>query len=176
MKNKKEPQGFTLVELMIVVVILGVLAAIAFPSFTQYLKQSRTSEAKQNLGNIYKGSLVYYYQSHYNVADSKYYLNVFPEPSVQLNPNPIPKATKVFAVWNVEPWMSLQFELNGPVYYSYFYLSTGSAITGAGANFTAQAFGDLDADNSLSTFERSGVVSANGEIVGSALIETDPLE
>src|SRR5712671_2228865 len=44
--------GFSLMELMIVVVITGVLAAIAIPTFTGYVQKSRTSEAVQFLGLI----------------------------------------------------------------------------------------------------------------------------
>lgn len=44
--------GFTLVELMIVVVIVSVLAAIALPMYTKYVKRAKTSEAVSNLGAI----------------------------------------------------------------------------------------------------------------------------
>jgi type IV pilus assembly protein PilA len=48
----KKQEGFTLIELMIVVAIIGILAAIAIPNFLQYQMKSRQSEAKTNLQAI----------------------------------------------------------------------------------------------------------------------------
>ncbi|MGE5699607.1 MAG: type IV pilin protein [Deltaproteobacteria bacterium] len=57
MKGKK---GFTLIELMIVVAIIGILAAIAIPNFLKFQAKSKQSEAKTNLKGIYTAETGYF--------------------------------------------------------------------------------------------------------------------
>ena len=46
MKTLRKHQGFTLIELMIVVAVIGILASIAYPSYREYVAKSRRAEAK----------------------------------------------------------------------------------------------------------------------------------
>lgn len=59
-KAVRTQRGFTLIELMVTVAILGILASIAISSFMQYQARARQSEAKVNLGGIYLGQVVYF--------------------------------------------------------------------------------------------------------------------
>jgi prepilin-type N-terminal cleavage/methylation domain-containing protein len=56
-RNKK---GFTLIELMIVVAIIGILAAIAIPNFMKFLAKTKRSEVKYNLAAIYTCELSWF--------------------------------------------------------------------------------------------------------------------
>lgn len=52
--------GFTLIEMMIVIIIVGILAAAAVPMYTSYIRRAYTAEAKATLGAIRSAELVWY--------------------------------------------------------------------------------------------------------------------
>ena len=56
----KGEKGFTLIELMIVVAIIGILAAIAIPRFADMLEKAREGSTKGNLGTIKSAITIYY--------------------------------------------------------------------------------------------------------------------
>ena len=51
-KFAKTEKGFTMIELMVVVIIVGVLAAIAIPVYSNYVKKARVSEASARFGDL----------------------------------------------------------------------------------------------------------------------------
>lgn len=57
--------GFTLIELMIVVAIVGILTAIAYPSYTDYVRRSRLPEATSSLADL-RAKMEQYYQDNKN--------------------------------------------------------------------------------------------------------------
>jgi type IV pilus assembly protein PilA len=128
----KSKKGFTLIELMIVVAIIGILAAIAIPNFLTFRLKAKTSEAKSNLGAIrtveeaYKAEEDQYYPSGGNIAR-------YPA---------LATFGTVKQAWtpNASPFSALGFEPAGQVYYDY----AVSACTGT--TFQADAYGDLDGD------------------------------
>ncbi|MFH1724276.1 MAG: type II secretion system protein [Elusimicrobiota bacterium] len=60
MQARKAKRGFTLIELMIVVAIIGILAAIAIPKFADLIRKSNEGATKGNLGAIRSALSIYY--------------------------------------------------------------------------------------------------------------------
>src|SRR5438552_1723734 len=60
MNTMKTKRGFTLIELMIVVAIIGILAAIAIPKFAQLITKGNEANTKGNMGAIRSALSIYY--------------------------------------------------------------------------------------------------------------------
>jgi type IV pilus assembly protein PilE len=61
--------GFTLIELMIVVAVIGILAAVAYPLYTDYVQRSRITEATAALNDM-RVRMEQYFQDHRTYADA----------------------------------------------------------------------------------------------------------
>ncbi len=180
-------KAFTLIELMIVVAIIGILAAVAIPAFMKYIRRSKTTEATMNLRKLFDSSVSYYEDEHATRAGA-IIERQFPDDAIR-NPaifacaggsqkkhdpaNDADAAGGNFD-WSSSSWQALNFAIDDPHFFSYTYSSSG---TGAGAAFTARAEADLDCDGTSSLFERIGLVGSDNNVSGGAgIYKADELE
>ena len=129
LQNRK---GFTLIELMIVVAIIGILAAVAIPGFMTYIKNSKTSEAKTNLDAIKKGAVSYFEVEHYAEDGMSATTKTYPVPKKVEKIGKEAGAGTIGQKFNPtdydfkqEPWSMLNFSISSPFYYFYNYAATG---------------------------------------------------
>ncbi len=187
--RKRLKGGFTLVELMIVVAIVGVLAVLAVYGVRKYIANAKTAEAKNSLGQMGKDAVTAFEGERMTNA-------VLPEGTSAgiirqmcgSSAASVPSAAGAIkgqkyqstkADWsptadvqNNNGFPCLKFEMTQPQYYMYSFAGTGAATGG----MTASAQGDLNGDGTLSTFALAGAISNGRLLIAPQIGETSPEE
>ncbi len=150
---KKMDKGFTLIELMIVVAIIGILAAVAIPGFMQYIKNSKTSEAKTNLNAIGKGALAWFQAEHYSANGLESRTKIYPGTSGAVVGYGTAASSSTVGVKHAPgldsdataeakaAWEKLKFQIDSPYYYYYAYICGTAAAGDQAAVAEASSFG-----------------------------------
>lgn len=177
---KRRQQGFSLIELMIVVAITGILSAVAVPSFLKYIKKAKTAEAPQQLEKLGNAARQYYIEEHQvgnNIAPlpPQFPATVAATPALSCCNYSGNKCRPDDLEWNQATWRALKFSMDDPHYFRYRFVSSGISID---AEYTALAHADLDCDTELSTFSVVGEALFQGNDItsGGAIRRQNELE
>ena len=167
--RKNNLKAFTLIELMIVVVILGILAAVAIPAFNSYITKARSSEAPVQMGSLKTGLIAYFEESAVDSAgnyQTQRYVNVNdPQPSA------VPAQTKTTVVWSAAStnWALLRFQPADALSFSYNVVAGG---TGTAATAVISATANLKA-GTTNTIRTMNCTATTGAACGALVAISD---
>jgi type IV pilus assembly protein PilA len=134
----KRERGFTLIELMIIVVIVGILASLATVGYRRYVNDAKTSEAREIIGSIKGGQESYLDETFQYLDASTGAINTY-----YPNPNPTGMLKTQWGPVVGDPFAPLGVRADAPVYFGYSSIAGNGA---AGLN-SVSGFGSLPVTN-----------------------------